>query len=113
MPVDNVDQITETLRQMSELLRQAGHPGQAEYVLAVRIIAQWDSSAVTPALTSGAMWGGSGSVWDVGEFESDDAKRQYWRLLIDLVAEMHAARIHCEAADARSKALAAWLANKP
>jgi hypothetical protein len=96
------------LKEIAEFLTRNGHSGQAEYVSALATITQWDQTAVGPGLTSGAMWGGSGSVWEVG-FDSREEHRTYWRLLVRLVEEMRQAGITSPGAEFAATAMANWL----
>jgi hypothetical protein len=97
------------LRQMEQVLRRNDHPGQADYVAAVAKIAEWDPIAVAPALTSGAMWGGSGSVWDVGRFDSAIDRREFCQSLVQLAEEMRIQGINSAGADSRAEILSQWL----
>ena len=106
----NADKVTAILQQMAHVLRQNEHTGQADYVVAIQTIAEWDASAIGPALTSGAMWGGSGAVWEVGDFESQDDKHRFWQLLVELVAEMRSAGIQSESSDFVAGTLKDWIA---
>ena len=105
----NADKLTAILQQIAHVLRENGHTGQADYVAAIQTIAGWDSSAIAPALTSGAMWGGSGAVWEVGEFESPDDRLSFWQLLIELVAEMRRAGIQSDGSDFVARMLKDWI----
>jgi hypothetical protein len=96
------------LREMEQLLRGNDHPGQADYVAAVATIAQWDSCAVGSALASGAMWGGSGAVWEVRRFGSEEEKRTYWTALCRLTEEMRSRCMGSARAESIAKILAEW-----
>jgi hypothetical protein len=96
------------LRRLEAILRRNDHP-QADYVAAVATIAEWDSTAIGPALASGAMWGGAGAVWDVGQFERKDDHRCYWRLLVQLVEAMKAQGIESPSAESRAEIFSQWL----
>jgi hypothetical protein len=76
------------LREMEQILRRNGHPGQADYIAAVATIAEWDPCAVASPLASVAIWGGSGAVWEVGTFVSKEEERTFWSALCRLTEEM-------------------------
>jgi hypothetical protein len=97
------------LGQLEQILRRNDHPGQANYVAAVATIAEWDPIAVIPALTSGAMWGGSGAVWEVGTFDSATDRREFSKLLMQLVEAMKAQGINSPGADDRAAILSQWI----
>jgi hypothetical protein len=96
------------LRGLETILRRSGHP-QADYVAAIATIADWDRTAVGPALASGALWGGSGSVCDVAEFERADDKKCFWRLLVQLAAAMKAQGIESPSEESSAGILSQWL----
>jgi hypothetical protein len=97
------------LREMEQLLRRNDHPGQADYVAAIATIAEWDPCAAASALASGAMWGGSGAVWEVGRFGSEEEKRTYWKALCRLTEEMRSRGIGSARAESTAKILAEWI----
>ena len=105
----NPDKVVPLLKEIAGLLEKNGHPGQAEYVSALAIVAHWDPTAVTPGLISGAMWGGSGSVWEVSEFDSREDRRRFMQLLLHLVEEMRKAGITGPAAESRAAIMSNWL----
>ena len=96
------------LEEIAQLLERDGHP-QAEYVSALATVAKWDPTSVEPGLTSGAMWGGSGSVFDVSEFSSREDRRRFVRLLVRLVEEMRQAGITAPGAESRATIMLNWL----
>src|SRR5580692_4973168 len=89
------------LRRLEAILRRNDHP-QADYVAAVATIAEWDSTAIGPALASGAMWGSAGSVFDVGEFEHAEDRHGFWRLLVQLAGAMKDQGIESTSAEDRA-----------
>jgi hypothetical protein len=97
------------LQEIARLLESNGHPGQANYVSALATVADWDSTAVGPGLASGAMWGGSGSVWEVGEFNSREDRRRFLQLLLQLVDEMRQAGITAPGAESSAAIISNWL----
>jgi hypothetical protein len=101
--------LIEILTQLEPILRRNEHPGQADYVAAVATIAEWDPIAAVPALTSGAMWGGSGAVWEVGTFESAAERREFFQLLMQLVVAMKASGISSAGASDRAATLSQWI----
>jgi hypothetical protein len=105
--------LIEILRQVEQILRRNDHPGQAAYVAAVATIAEWDSTAVAPALTSGAMWGGSGAVWEVGTFDVAGDRLEFYRTLMQLVEAMRAQGIDSPGANNRASILSQWIRNGP
>ena len=102
--------IIQILHRLAELLRKNGHPAQADYVAAIATIAEWDFSACCPALSSGAMWGGSGSVWEVGEFNFASEKRTFYLMLIELFEAMRSEAIQGVGAEQTVRVLKQWLA---
>jgi hypothetical protein len=97
------------LRRLEAILRRNDHPGQADYVAAVATIAEWDYTAIGPALSSGAMWGSAGAVWEVGQFERADDQHCFWRLLVQLAEAMKNQRIESPAAESTAEILSQWL----
>jgi hypothetical protein len=105
-----MEQVIATLRKMAHLLEANEHPGQAAYVAALATVGEWDQDAMIPGLRSGAMWGGSGAVWEVGEFSSVEEQRLYWNQLIRLVEEMRSAGIESKSAESIVLILQQWVA---
>ena len=105
----NPENVVPILKEIAGLLENNGHPGQAEYVSALAIVAHWDPTAVTPGLISGAMWGGSGSVWEVGTFNSREEKRRFMQALLGLVDEMRQAGITAPGAESCAAIMTNWL----
>jgi hypothetical protein len=105
-----MNQIVATLREMAHTLEANEHPGQAAYVAALATIGEWDHDAMIPGLCSGAMWGGSGAVWEVGRFPSIDEKHVYWSHLIRLLEQMQSAGIRAERAESLLPILRNWVA---
>ena len=105
-----LDPIVLTLREMASVLKANGHTGQGEYVAALATIGEWDQGAMIPGLCSGAMWGGAGAVWEVGEFASHEEKRSFWSLVIRLAGEMRSAEIRTQVADDIAAILREWVA---
>ena len=97
------------LKEIAIMLENNEHPGQAKYVSALATVAEWDEIAVVPGLTSGAMWGGSGSVFDVAQFRSRDDHKKFLRLLLQLIEEMRQRGITTGGADFAANAIASWL----
>jgi hypothetical protein len=97
------------LREIQQILRRNGHPGQADCVAAVATIAEWDPCAVASALASVAMWGGSGAVWEVGSFVSKQEERAFWQALCRLTEEMRSRRMSSARAEPVTKILTEWL----
>jgi hypothetical protein len=65
--------------------------------------------AAASALASGAMWGGSGAVWEVGGFGSEEERRTYWKALCRLIEEMRSRGISSTRAESTAKILAEWI----
>ena len=105
----NPDNLVPLLKEIAGLLEKNGHPGQAEYVSALATVAYWDSTAATPGLISGAMWGGSGSVWEVGTFNSREERRQFMQALLRLVDEIRQAGITAPGAESCAAIMTNWL----
>src|SRR5574340_113235 len=105
----NRERLVPLLREIAQLLEMNGHPGQAEYVSALATVADWDPTAVVPGLTSGAMWGGSGSVWEVGTWNSRDDRRRFMELLLRLVEQMRQDGINSPGAESFAAMMSNWL----
>ena len=105
----NPESVVPLLKEIAQLLERNGHPGQAEYVSALATVAHWDSTAVEPGLASGAMWGGSGSVWEVGEWSSREDRRRFMQLLLRLAEEMRRAGITSPGAESCAAIMSSWL----
>jgi hypothetical protein len=97
------------LNEIALVLDTNGHPGQAKYVSALATVAEWDDTAVVPGLKSGAMWGGSGSVFDVAQFNSKDDRRKFLKLLLQLIEEMRKRAITTDGADFAAKVIRSWI----
>lgn len=105
----NCERLISLLKEIAQLLERNGHSGQAGYVSALAVVAEWDSTAVAPGLASGAMWGGAGSVFDVGKFDSRDDRRRFMQMLVQLVNEMRQAGISAPGADQAAAIMSGWL----
>lgn len=105
----NRETLIPLLKEIAQVLERSGHQGQAEYVSALATVTYWDVTAVQPGLTSGAMWGGSGSVFDVGTFNSKDEHRKSLHLLLQLAEEIRRAGINSSGAEFAATAIPKWL----
>ncbi len=103
------ESLIELLKEIAQLLERNGHPGQAEYVSALATVASWDPRAAEPGLASGAMWGGAGSVWEVGGWSSTGDRRRFTHLLVSLVDELRHAGISAPGAESRATIMSRWL----
>jgi hypothetical protein len=106
-----LDPIIVTLREMAQLLEANGSPGQAAYLAALATVGEWDQDAMVPGLRSGAVWGGMGSVCDVGGFSSMKGKHLFWKQLVRLAQEMQFAGLKCHRAECVASVLQRWLAD--
>jgi len=105
----NRERLIPLLNEIAQLLQSNGHPGQAEYISALATVAEWDVTAVEPGLVSGAIWGGSGSVWDVAQFNSREERRRFMHALLRLVDEMRQAGIKAPGAESSAAIMTSWL----
>lgn len=102
-------EIIDTLSRIERLLRDSGHDGQADYIASVIDLGHRSQALFGDALTTVDMWGGSGAVWEVGEFRSADDARQFQSLIVRLVEQMAELGIQFDPAVEIAWVLRFWL----
>jgi hypothetical protein len=80
--------------------------GQAKVLTELIHLHDVDPDLFIHKLQSGAVWGSSGSVWEVGELGCDHA--EFWDLFIALSEQMDANGIACEGSRFIGQMLRAW-----
>lgn len=84
-----MDDTRRTLRELSRLLGQYGHPERATFLAA---LAEQAPPEILKVVAGPELWGGSGAVWEVEPFnlsdpgvaEAADDYRRFMALMIDL-----------------------------
>jgi hypothetical protein len=84
----NKEVLIETLTRINSILTKNGNSGQANFVGSLKVrLSEEDSSGFVRDFCSASMWGGSGAVWEVGGFESEEMERSFRRCMIQLVEQ--------------------------
>jgi len=76
----------EVLTKIRDLLEKHDYPGQASVISNLIALRDSNDPDLPRQLNSGAMWGGAGSVWEVGDLGKDT--REFRNSIIALAEEM-------------------------
>jgi hypothetical protein len=95
------------LHEIHRILVKHNNPWQAEVVAKLIELRDSDRNEFVSRLHSGDMWGGSGSVWEVGELGSDT--RSYWKAIVLLADEMEREGIGTERSQELARILRDWI----
>ena len=95
----NRESLIPLLKEIAHCFKATGIQDRRNISPALTTVAKWDTTAVEPGLVSGAMWGGSGSVREVGTFNSREDHRRFVQALLRLVDEIRQAGIMAPGAE--------------
>ena len=83
-------ELNKTFEKMILLLRDNSFSAQADWVQKINeSLNKNDISDFIKNLNSVNMWGGSGAVWEVGEFKTKNEEKEFGKQLIKLVELMN------------------------
>jgi hypothetical protein len=96
----------EALHTLRRLLLNHGHAGQASVVAELIRLHDVDRDLFARRLQDGEVWGGSGSVWEVGDMGSDEI--EYREGLILLADRMAVHDLDCKGSRFIAQTLRDW-----